>query len=303
MLDHALARWNLTPDGTPLATATSLLLPVRQSFAGSARPAMLKVSDEPHEARAMPLMRWWNGDGAAHIFAHEVFAQEAFTDPAFTDPAAGDSAGALLMERAEAPGALLALARHDDAAATRIICAVATRLHRPRGPLPAGLVPLDGWFAPLLAIGPGQGGLLARAAGIAERLLADPREIAPLHGDLHHENILDFGPSDERPAIPGRAGDWRAIDPKGLLGERGFDLAILFCDPDLGRPEIELARRPDIFARRLATVAEETGIAHTRLLDWILAWTGLSWSWAVEDGVDAPIERAIAGFAAAARDR
>jgi aminoglycoside/hydroxyurea antibiotic resistance kinase len=41
-----------------------------------------------------------------------------------------------------------------------------------------------------------------------------------LHGDLHHGNVLDFG-------LRG----WLAIDPKGLLGERGFDFANIFTNP------------------------------------------------------------------------
>jgi streptomycin 6-kinase len=56
---------------------------------------------------------------------------------------------------------------------------------------------------------------------IADKLLDDPRDIVALHGDIHHGNILDFG---ER--------GWLAIDPKGLIGERGFDYANNFCNPD-----------------------------------------------------------------------
>jgi streptomycin 6-kinase len=41
-----------------------------------------------------------------------------------------------------------------------------------------------------------------------------------LHGDIHHDNVLDFG-------ARGRL----AIDPKGLLGERGFEFAIFLPTP------------------------------------------------------------------------
>jgi hypothetical protein len=51
-----------------------------------------------------------------------------------------------------------------------------------------------------------------------------------LHGDIHHDNILDFG----------RRG-WLAIDPKRLFGERGFDYANLFCNPDLSDPSHPVA--------------------------------------------------------------
>jgi streptomycin 6-kinase len=42
MLDECLARWSLTPDGTPLTTHTSILLPVRQA----GMPVMLKLVTE-----------------------------------------------------------------------------------------------------------------------------------------------------------------------------------------------------------------------------------------------------------------
>jgi streptomycin 6-kinase len=239
-------------------------------------PAMLKVSDDPYEARAEALMRWWAGDGAAPVLACD--------------------ADALVMARAAGPRSLLDLAQRDDAEATRILCHVARRLHARRGPLPPGLVPLKEWFTPLLTLGPVQDGLLARAAGIARELLATPRDVVPLHGDLHHENVLDF-------SIDGTGDNtWLAIDPKGLTGERTFEYAILFCDPDIGRPEVVIARQPENFARRLAIVCAEAGLERDHLLRWILAWCGLSWMWAVEDGSDAPVERQIAAFAAARLD-
>ena len=40
-----------------------------------------------------------------------------------------------------------------------------------------------------------------------------------LHGDLHHENIM-HGPRG-----------WLAIDPKGVLGDPGFDAANMFYNP------------------------------------------------------------------------
>ena len=43
---------------------------------------------------------------------------------------------------------------------------------------------------------------------VERALLALPQDVGVLHGDLHHGNVLDFGDG------------WRAIDPKGLVGER-----------------------------------------------------------------------------------
>ena len=62
---------------------------------------------------------------------------------------------------------------------------------------------------------------LRTAENVAAELLASPRDVTVLHGDIHHGNILDFG-----------ARGWLAVDPKGLVGERGLDYANLFCNPD-----------------------------------------------------------------------
>ena len=49
MVDEYLARWNLTPDGEPLITRTSILLPVRSEDG----PAMLKIATEAEERRGI----------------------------------------------------------------------------------------------------------------------------------------------------------------------------------------------------------------------------------------------------------
>ena len=176
----------------------------------------------------------------------------------------------------------------QDDEATRIICDVARRLHTPRGAPPPGLVPLTTWFEPLAPMAQAQGGILVQAANAAADVLASQREIVPLHADLHHENVLDFG---ER--------GWLAIDPKRVIGERTFEYTILFCDPDLGLPHLTIARRPEIFAQRLEIVSEAANLEVRRLLLWILAWAGLSAVWQIGDDLDPGIELQVAEMALA----
>jgi streptomycin 6-kinase len=263
-----LARWDLLPDGAGLVTPTSRLLPVRRDGV----PLMLKLATVPEERRGNAVMAWWDGDGAAPVFACE--------------------AGALLMERAEGRRSLAAMARTgEDATATAILCDAVAALHRPRaGPLPE-LVPLDAWFEGLWPVAAAEGGLLARAAETARRLLATPAPVVVLHGDMHHGNLLDFG-----------VGGWLAIDPKGLIGPRGFDYGNIFANPDLDAPEPPVAVRPEIFARRLAVVTERSGLDRAALLDWIVAVCGLSAAWFIADRMPAEIDLAVAAMAAAARD-
>ena len=62
-----LRRWNLVPDGEPVHTHSSDLLPVR--WQGQA--AMLKVARSPEEEVGHRLMGWWGGAGAARVFGHD----------------------------------------------------------------------------------------------------------------------------------------------------------------------------------------------------------------------------------------
>lgn len=268
MIEAYLARWRLTPDGDPLETHSSIVLPVRRSPPDAAGKdavrCILKVARADEERAGARLMAWWEGDGAARVLELD-----------------GD---AVLLERALGPGSLARMARtgRDDEASC-ILCAAAARLHAPRDRPAPELVPLERWFRALEPAAAAHGGILARAAAAARELLSAPREVVVLHGDLHHDNVLDFG-----------ARGWLAIDPKGLVGERGFDFANLFCNPDL-----RTAAAPGRLARQATVVAEAAGLERGRLLRWILAWAGLSAAWALEDGDHPEVALAVAELAAA----
>jgi streptomycin 6-kinase len=181
--------------------------------------------------------------------------------------------------------------RDDDAC--RILCATAARLHAPRPrPLPE-LIPLEHWFRELEPAAAKHGGILGLCAQTARPLLAEPRDVGVLHGDLHHDNVLDFGKRG-----------WLAIDLKHLVGERGFDFANIFTNPDLADPTRPVATEPGRFARRLEVVSEAAGLERQRLLRWILAWTGLPAAWFLGDGDPlAAIDLRVAELAAAELDR
>jgi streptomycin 6-kinase len=269
MFDTYLSRWNLVPDGSPIITNNARLLPVRYD----GEPAMLKLAIAEEERVGGMLMEWWDGDGAAPVLAR---ADEA-----------------VLMERAQGTATLadMAYAGQDDEACGKL-CAVAARLHAPRAKPIVELVPLSQWFRELEPAAASHGGNLARCAETARTLLTEPREVVVLHGDLHHGNVLDFG-----------ARGWLAIDPKGLVGERGFDFANIFTNPDLDNPTRPLATKPDRFLRRLEVVTEAATLERKRLLCWILAWTGLSAAWCLAGGDPAAIVLQIAQLTAAELDR
>jgi streptomycin 6-kinase len=261
---HAfLTLWNLEPDGALRTTRSSWILPVRPDSS-----AILKVARIPDERRGYDLMRWWAGDGAASVLA---FAPDA-----------------MLLERAASGRSLAELAwSGEDHKASEILCETAARLHARRGgPIPA-LHPLETWFQPLIDFSDPPS-WLRNSADTARALLSEPRSISPLHGDLHHENVLDFGPRG-----------WLAIDPHGLLGERAFDYANIFTNPDLSDPRRPLATLPGRLEARLAIVAPMADVEPARMLRWIVAWTGLSAAWFLGDGDEdgAAIDRSINSIA------
>lgn len=239
-----LKRWALLPDGAPIITPGSRLLPVRLND----RPAMLKVALDVDEKYGNRLMTWWDGDGAAQVLAHHQ--------------------DGLLMDRAMGSRSLMHMAMNgEDDEASRILCSALARLHAPRETPPPLLVELGPWFASLRIAAAQHGGLYALCLQTAENLLANPQDVVVLHGDMHHDNVLDF-----------QSRGWLAIDPKRVKGERGFDYANLICNPDL-----PTATDPQRFRRQLDVIVEAAGLDRRRLLQWVLAFAGLSAAWFLED--------------------
>lgn len=246
VFDSWIKKWDLTRDGSPIVTPGSFLLPVRINNVA----AMLKIAQDEHEIRGCELMAWWNGDGAAQVLAK--------------------SDNAIVMERAEGTQSLMQMALHgNDDEASRIACGTIACLHAHAASsthLPT-LVPLQMWFQEL-GIAAQENRLLAKSDATARHLLAKPQDLTILHGDIHHDNILDFGQRG-----------WLAIDPKGLHGERGFDYANLIVNPDL--PTVT---DPVRFDRQVRVIAQAAQLDPRRLLYWVLAFAGLSAVWFEQDG-------------------
>jgi streptomycin 6-kinase len=264
MFNEYINRWNLVPDGDPFLalSSKSWLLPVIYQNI----PAMLKVAGEDEERLGGLLMVWWNGSGAAKVFVHD--------------------SNAIVMERALGKQSLVEMVKNgEDDQASRIICEVAAKLHTVRQcPHPRGLLSLESWFKELEPIAQQQGGILKKSASVARELLNHPQEVVVLHGDLHHENVLDFGEHG-----------WLAIDPKRLIGDRCFDYANILRNPEF---DIKIATAPGRFATQVSVITAATGLERPRLLQWILAFTGLSAAWFLTEGIKPELDLAIAELAA-----
>lgn len=259
-LQYWLKKWDLTIDGEPIITKTSQLLPVRYHNTS----CMLKKALIEEERIGGALMNWWSGQGTAKVYLHDE--------------------NAILMERATGAGSLMVMAKNnqDDAAST-IICSVIARLHEARyQPPPEKLTALAEWFKSLEIIAEKQESLLKKAWLTAKKLLDTPREITILHGDIHHQNILDFA-----------SHGWLAIDPKGLIGERYFDYANIFCNPDYA-----VATKPGRLEKQARLVSRLANLDYQRLLQWIFAYAGLSASWHLEEGSSPNLAMAVAEISA-----
>ena len=248
-LERCLRKWNLLSDGCLLETDSSWLLPVR--YLG--RQAMLKMLKPTTDERAAAdLLRYFAGSGAVRLYA--------------TDD------DALLMERAgnEVSLKTMALSGGDDRVA-EILADCVMQLHAPReSPVPSGLTPLRQWFRSLFAR-EAQLPILARCADVAQRLLTAEHDNTVLHGDLHHDNVLH--------SVRG----WLAIDPKGLIGERTYEVANLLGNP---WPHGEIVHHPSRMLRLAELYSRRLGLDHRRVLGFAFAHAGLAASWSMDDGGD-----------------
>lgn len=107
---------------------------------------------------------------------------------------------------------------------------------------------------------------------IAMELFSSPKDEVLLHGDIHHNNIMQR--SD---------GEWVVIDPKCLWGERAYDYANCFYNPD-GDPEIVENKKRILFYA--SAFAENLNQPVSRVLKFAYAHGALSVSWEMDRGRD-----------------
>jgi streptomycin 6-kinase len=248
---HAQSRWHLH-DLSPFAqTRTSTLWRATNPEFG---PVVLKILTPygADETFGFDLMQKVAGHGMARLFARET--------------------GAALMEYLSGPSLAEKVRGGDDLGAAEIIADVARDIGAANI---AGLMPLNrhlellllGDFASLPThLHP----IMQKARAICVELLkADDRRA--LHGDLHHDNILDS------------ARGWRAIDAKGLVGDPAYEFANAFRNPEDCQP---VACRTDRIMALAQIFAEKSGISVGRILQWAVAHCACSLLWSSENGDD-----------------
>jgi streptomycin 6-kinase len=262
LVDELAARWSLTLEPHFPGIAYNYVAP---ATCADGTAAVLKVSRHVDETRnEIAALRLWDGDGAARLLAAE------------------EDSGALLMERLM-PGTMLSeVAAADDDSATLIAAEMLRRLWRPV-PVGHGLRSLASWTAAFernrealwYGCGDFPAALFRHADALRHDLLATTDAETVLHGDMHHFNVLRA----ERV-------EWLAIDPKGLAGDRCFDVCQFMRNP------IPFVIPVDLIRRRLDIFCDELGLDRERTKAWCVVHAVLDACWDFEDGT--PVQRAVA---------
>ena len=115
--------------------------------------------------------------------------------------------------------------------------------------------------------------LRERAEAAARELVRSAPPPVLIHGDLHHDNLLSSGDAE-----------WLAIDPKGRLGERAYEVAAL-----VRNPLADLLRTADLRARltrRVDVLSEALQLERERILGWSFVMAVVAACWALEDRDD-----------------
>lgn len=187
---------------------------------------------------------------------------------------ADESLGAMLLEQV-LPG--IPVIELEDNEATEIFAHLIKKLHQPIQD--TSLFPtVQKWFEGFDRLyhqfggktGPFSSVLVDYAYQTGKELLNSMSEPVLLHGDLHHMNILS---ATREP--------WLAIDPKGVIGEREYEVGAFMRNPTL-----TLTTRMDtkkILTRRIEILTDITGFDKKRIIAWSLYQAVLAAIWCFED--------------------
>ena len=189
---------------------------------------------------------------------------------------------AMVTERI-VPGTQLRDVPMADEDATRLAAETVCTMWRPV-PNPVGLHPLRLWMRALFSWSPRPDrlatDLVEHAQAVGSSLLANSARDCLLHGDFQHHNLLQRA-----------SGDWVIIDPKGLIGDPGFDIAAWMYNPP------GVSARDDYLAvakRRIAICAEVWSMDQQELTAWAFVGAVLSACWSAgEPAPDAWLHHSV----------
>jgi streptomycin 6-kinase len=242
-----LTLWRLQSPDLIADTHSSRLYRVRRADGSSAILKQLKPEGH-HERAGFAYLAWREGHGTVRLLAQQ-------DDACLLEDAGTQSLAAL--HKAE-----------GDEAATPILCRLLPMLHAPSDrPFPQDLTTLERHFRCLFELaeqdGPHREMAIWAAAEARDLLTHQTRQI-PLHGDLHHDNVLK-----------GADGIWRVIDPHGLIGDPAYEVANIFGNP--GGPHLFAPERVAALAEVFAPVLDCSPLRVLRFAG-VHAAVSIAWS-------------------------
>lgn len=183
-----------------------------------------------------------------------------------------ENAGLLLLECATPGVSLKSYFPEKDDEAINITANVIKRLHKASIPRVHVFPHIKDWLTVLdsdLKI-PAQ--TIQRAREVRDQLLKTAGSDVLLHGDLHHDNMLQ------------NDNDWLVFDPKGVIGDPAYEVAAFIRNP---MPELlNLDNSQKVIRNRVKRFVELLELPSQRILDWCFVQAVLAWVWALEDGCD-----------------
>lgn len=248
--------WGLTIMEPVADTDLAKVWKVKTSDGTEAALKLYRKPDRGNEAPGAQLLARWQDRGAVRVLA--------------------ETGNAVLMEWLEGPSLGDIARRGDPDQACNLLAETAARLHGEPLVNRAGLKDLKEVFSPLFGcvfsvncrVGLRQD--MTRAMRLAQSLLDTQDDRVPLHGDLHHDNVIQT------------AKGLQVIDAKGYLGDPAFELANALRHPK-GMPE--LLRQPEQINRCIALYSEALRVQPKRLKRWVAAKCALSIFWRSEETV------------------
>ena len=254
LLDEAAGRWDLTI-GRPFMLSYNYVSAAKRA---DGTDVVLKIGVPNLELTSeMEALRLYGGRGAVRLIE-------------------ADAEKGMLLEQRLQPGTMLA-GMQDDEQATEIAAGLMQSLWQPV-PEQNQFIRLKDWFAGLKDLrrkfdggtGPFPPEIVDAGMALVRDFFAEDEPPVVLHGDFHHYNILQAGPAA-----------WLAIDPKGVIGPRGYEVGPFLINP---MPQflqaVDVKQKTD---RRMAILAERLGFERQRIRGWGIAHALLSAWWDNDD--------------------
>ena len=251
IVDELAAYWELS-DIAPVDNMTFNY--VAKATMSANQPVILKIScDEKSIANEFQALKYFNGSGSIQLIAHH------------------ETYHALLLQQA-VPGITLK-SLYSSQPDYVMDCYVGTmkKLHDKQLSNKNEYRHIKEWLSAIdhLSDAACPVHLIRKARDLKNQLLDSITTEIFLHGDLHHDNILQHGDQ------------WLAIDPKGIVGDAEFEIAafdFMYINELANQNNVK-----NIFAERVNLVAQKTKLHSQRIKDWVFVRLILMAAWHVED--------------------